>query len=256
MTKIVLCTGGFDPLHSGHISYFEAAKRLGDHLVVGVNSDSWLARKRGKGFMPFSERAAIVSALRCVDRVISFDDSDDSACDAILKIRQARPDAEILFANGGDRARHNTPEMEISDPHLQFVFGIGGSDKRNSSSWILDSWEGIRTKRNWGWYRVLANNPASGYKVKELVIEPGQSLSFQRHQHRSEHWYTLSGSCTLKTLYLGRTQHHSLEPLSQGFVIERGVWHQATNTSDLPCRVLEVQYGEQCVEEDIERWKD
>ena len=81
--KIVIVTGGFDPLHSGHIAYFQAAKALGHRLVVGLNSDDWLVRKKGRPFMPMTERRAIMENLAMVDRVIEFDDLDDSARDAI-----------------------------------------------------------------------------------------------------------------------------------------------------------------------------
>ena len=256
MKKIVLCTGGFDPLHSGHIAYFEAAKKLGDCLIVGINSDSWLTRKKGRPFMPAAERAAIVAALAVVDKVIEFDDHDNSACDAILKVRHLYPNDTIIFANGGDRGSNNTPEMQLAfaDDDLKFEFGVGGDDKKNSSSWILEEWKSPRTVRNWGWYRVLDDK--TGYKVKELVIEPGKSLSDQRHSYRSEHWYVLSGNCVLKTEYANYKQQISLNELTSGFNIGKGVWHQAINNSDVPCHVLEVQYGEKCIEEDIERRED
>lgn len=255
MKKIVLCTGGYDPIHSGHIAYFEAAKKLGDCLVVGVNSDSWLTRKKGRPFMPFAERVAVVSALQAVDLVVEFNDSDNTACDAILQVRQMYPDAQIVFANGGDRGSDNTPEMQLAfaDDNLKFAFAVGGEDKKNSSSWILEEWKNPRTTRNWGWYRVLDDKPQAGYKVKELVIAPGQSLSDQRHQYRSEHWYVLGGSCNIKTEYNNYKQEVLLNSLSSGFVIGQGVWHQAINNTDSPCYILEVQYGEKCVEEDIER---
>ena len=83
--NVVLVTGGFDPLHSGHIEYFKAAKKLRQmNLIVGVNSDEWLTRKKGRPFMPFEERIAIIKELTCVDKVIGFDDSDDTACHAIF----------------------------------------------------------------------------------------------------------------------------------------------------------------------------
>ena len=83
MKNIVLITGGFDPIHSGHIAYLQAAKKLGDILVVGVNSDAWLTRKKSRAFMPLRERAAILRAVTGVDFVIDFDDSDNSARQAI-----------------------------------------------------------------------------------------------------------------------------------------------------------------------------
>ena len=71
--KVVLVTGGFDPIHSGHIAYFESARELGDCLVVGLNSDDWLTRKKGRYFMPATERSEIIQALKPVDHVILFD---------------------------------------------------------------------------------------------------------------------------------------------------------------------------------------
>jgi cytidyltransferase-like protein len=139
--KIVLITGGFDPIHSGHVAYIKAAKRLGDILVVGVNSDAWLIRKKGKAFLPFDERATIVDAMSCVDYVIDFDDTDGSAKDAIIRTRRHFPQAQIIFANGGDRTKTNIPEMDVEDKDIVFVFGVGGEDKKNSSSWILKKWE-------------------------------------------------------------------------------------------------------------------
>jgi cytidyltransferase-like protein len=139
--KVVLITGGFDPIHSGHISYFQAAKELGNILCVGVNSDDWLIRKKGKAFLPFSERSIIVNSIKGVDSVIEFDDADGSAKDAIRKVRTHFPDADIIFANGGDRTAKNIPEMDIIDDKLTFVFGVGGEDKKNSSSWILNNWK-------------------------------------------------------------------------------------------------------------------
>lgn len=138
---IVIASGGFDPIHSGHIQYLNEAKKLGDWLVVATNSDEWLTRKKGKPFLNWVERATILSNLKAVDFVLEFDDSDNSAKDAILHIRQKNPLAKIIFANGGDRTKENIPEMDILDDNLEFVFGVGGENKQNSSSWILKSWD-------------------------------------------------------------------------------------------------------------------
>ena len=129
--KIILVTGGFDPLHSGHIAYFNAASTLGDKLVVGLNSDDWLSRKKGQQFMPFDERATIVKSLSVVDEVISFDDADDTACGAIFKVLSTHgSDATVVFANGGDRQRGNIRNGTNDFKNVEFVFGIGGKDKR------------------------------------------------------------------------------------------------------------------------------
>ena len=178
--KYVLVTGGFDPIHSGHLEYFKEAKKLGDVLVVGLNSDEWLTRKKGRPFMPFKERLAIINALEIVDDIISFDDSDDTAGGAIFKLMCTTANrAEIIFANGGDRKQGAVPEEKIYHDKAKFVYGVGGDYKKNSSSWILEEWKNPKTIRNWGWYRVLDDK--INYKVKELVITPGASLSDQKH---------------------------------------------------------------------------
>jgi len=256
MSKVVLVTGGFDPLHSGHIAYFKAARELGEHLVVGVNSDEWLTRKKGRPFMPFSERTEIIKELACVDEVIGFNDSDDTALNAIGQVLQTKGSSwSIVFANGGDRTNKTTPEYATFGEHqdVEFAWKVGGSNKANSSSWILDEWKTQKTERDWGYWRVLDDNPAQGYKVKELVIYPGKSLSDQKHFKRSEHWYVLHGKINLTTERNGIKNKKTISALTQGYIIGQEVWHLASNPYNTPAHVLEVQYGEACVEEDIER---
>ena len=250
--KVVLVTGGFDPLHSGHISYFKEAKKLGDKLVVGLNSDEWLTRKKGKPFMPIKERVEIIRNLKMVDDVLTWEDNDDSASGAIFKLMATSGyNCDIVFANGGDRTQNNIPEMKLWSDKVEFVFGVGGSHKQNSSSWILEEYKHPKTKRNWGWYRVLDDKP--GYKVKELVISPKSKLSMQRHFKRSEHWYVLKGSCDVLTDGHAGLQTVTLNACKQGYDIGKEVWHQGINNHDDPCHILEVQYGEECIEDDIER---
>jgi len=251
--QIVLVTGGFDPLHSGHLEYFKAAKALGDYLVVGVNSDSWLARKKGRHFMPFTERTKLIESLSIVDQVIDFDDSDNTAVGAIRKVLDFwKTDDKIIFANGGDRTKHNIPEMMIGDPRLTFEFGVGGDNKMNSSSWILDEWKTQKTERDWGYWRVLDHKPEKGYKVKELVIYPGKSLSDQRHFKRREDWTILEGIVKMDTEWERRSDSVHLQPGSMTYKIGKEVWHKASNPGTENAHVLEIQWGE-CYEEDIER---
>ena len=140
MNTVTIVTGGFDPLHSGHIAYFKAAKELGNPLCVGVNSDEWLTRKKGKPFMTIDERMSIIKELKCVDLAIEFRDDDNSACDAIKMALEIYD--KVLFCNGGDRGSVNTPEYNEyrNDNRVEFKFGVGGTDKKNSSSWILKKW--------------------------------------------------------------------------------------------------------------------
>ena len=138
--KVSLVTGGFDPIHSGHIAYFERAKDLSDYLVVGLNTNEWLTRKKGQYFLPWIERAEIIRHLDMVDAVVSWDDVDDSACGAIAKCLEISE--KVIFCNGGDRIKTNTPEIKGygDDPRVEFKFAIGGDDKMNSSSWILNDY--------------------------------------------------------------------------------------------------------------------
>ena len=136
--KLSLVTGGFDPIHSGHISYFTRAKDFSDYLVVGINTEEWLTKKKGQYFQSWVERAEIIRHLRMVDAVITVPDDDQgSACGAIAKCLEIAD--TVVFCNGGDRGKTNTPEVDKygEDPRVQFQFGIGGNDKKNSSSWIL-----------------------------------------------------------------------------------------------------------------------
>ena len=250
--KIVLVTGGFDPLHSGHIAYFEAARILGDMLIVGINSDEWLTRKKGQPFMDVYERCRIIESLRVVDKVICYPDADGSSKNAITGVRAMYSDATIIFANGGDRTKENIPEMDLVDDNLEFVFGVGGEDKKNSSSWILQEWKAPKTERPWGYYRVLHEVP--GMKVKELTVNPGQTLSMQRHKLRSEYWIVSEGEALVnRTMSSG----YVLPPVHlkkhDEYDVYSNDWHQLSNPFTQPVKVVEIQYGQQCIEEDIER---
>jgi cytidyltransferase-like protein len=250
--KIVIVTGGFDPCHSGHIAYFKAARELGHKLIVGVNSDDWLVRKKGRPFMPWSERATIVASMQYVDRVINFDDTDGTAIDAIRKAKEIFPNHEILFANGGDRTKDNIPEMVFDD--VEFVFGVGGENKANSSSWILEEWKKPKTDRAWGYYRVL-HEVGSHVKLKELTVLPGQRLSMQRHAKRAEFWFVAEGEATVYTVDPYSTDYDLLASPSrhQHTWIQLGEWHQLCNHTDQLLKLIEIQYGEDCVEDDIQR---
>jgi len=248
---VVVVTGGFDPLHSGHISYLNAARKLGDILVVGVNSDSWLERKKGRAFMSFEERSYIVESLGCVTEVLNFNDQDGSAIDCIEKVKYRYSSDTVIFANGGDRTPKNIPEMVVSG--VEFKFGVGGYNKANSSSNLLDEWKAPKTKRVWGYYRTL-HESGTQIKVKELVVDPGRTLSMQRHEFRSELWFVDSGVATVITkgsewggIPVQTVRKH------QEIKVPVGSWHQLCNKEQTPLKIIEIQYGTNCTEDDIER---
>ena len=248
--KIVVVSGGFDPLHSGHISYFKSARKLGDKLVVAVNSDDWLTRKKGRPFMSFHERCNIIQELGCVDQVIGFNDEDDTASNAIFQMLSTKRRSDtVIFANGGDRTSDNIPEMIYDE--VQFEFGVGGEDKKNSSSWILKEWSQPTTQRAWGSYTVLHNGP--GWAVKELAFGTETPLSDQRHFIRSEHWHVVEGDIRMDLEFDNGDKSSILYTSGQSIDIPVHTWHKATNVGTTTAKVIEVWMGDELSEDDIER---
>ena len=251
MNSAVLVTGGFDPLHKGHIEYFMEAKKLGDKLIVGLNSDHWLTRKKGKPFMDLENRAMVIQSLNMVDEVIIFNDEDNTSCHAIHQALQFYD--EVIFANGGDRLISNIPEYEkySNDERVKFVCNVGG-DKTESSSWLLDKWKSPKTLRKWGYYKDLYLG--KGFKVKELVIKPFSCLSMQRHEYRSELWNLVSGSAEI---HMGLGEEKMIYELNNNasVLIEKGEWHMGCNMTDKPAHIVEIWRGntDKLSEKDIER---
>lgn len=249
--KIIVVSGGFDPIHSGHIEYMKSASNLGDMLLVALNSDEWLKNKKEEFFMPFDERKSIIENLSFVDDVIDFEDDDLGSCvNALEKIKKKYPKDEIVFCNGGDRRKENIPEMNIQG--IEFEFGIGGENKKNSSSWILKKWKYPGENRVWGDFYNLFNDDV--VKVKELIVKPKKGLSFQKHYFRSEIWFVSKGKCLVNYSENDPENTEEINLEKDSFLhINKGAWHQIINPFEEPCHIIEIQYGEKTIEEDIER---
>ena len=250
--KLIVVSGGFDPIHSGHISYFKSARSYGDKLIVALNSDAWLEKKKGKFFMPFDERKVICESINFVDEVVGFkDDSSGSCINALEEIKKSYPDDDIFFANGGDRDKKNIPEMTVSG--ISFLFGVGGDEKKNSSSWILNKWQYYFEERQWGSFFNLFET--RNIKVKELIVNPGKSMSFQRHFKRNEIWLVSEGSCIVS--YSNNSDNKNIKELQLNkfdhYLVPIGHWHQIINRSNSNTHIIEIQYGKDCIESDIER---
>jgi cytidyltransferase-like protein len=248
---ISVASGGFDPIHSGHIQYLKDSKSLANYLIVALNSDSWLQEKKGKHFMPFYERKIILESLKYVDEVISFDDDEIGSCiNALESIKKNNHNKNIVFCNGGDRNENNIPEEEVKN--IEFAFNVGGSKKQNSSSFILKEFQYDYEKRVWGKFYNLFRD--KNIKVKELIISPGKGISYQRHFYRNELWFVSKGQCLIR--------HSKVDPNSfkeiklkreETFFVKKLEWHQIINPHAKPCHIIEIQYGESTKEQDIER---
>ena len=140
--NVIILSGGFDPVHKGHIRMFREAANLGANVIVGLNSDEWLTRKKGKPFMEFEERKEIIEGFKYVNKVISFNDNDDTACNAIERVvAMYSSDYTFYFANGGDRTDSNVPEIPIcKELGVSMLWGVGGG-KIQSSSDLTKNWE-------------------------------------------------------------------------------------------------------------------
>lgn len=141
MSTYYIVSGGFDPIHEGHIEMIKESAMISDGVIVLVNSDEWLCRKKGKNFYNIKTRITIMKSLKGVIDVLEFDDTDNSASDGIIKVRKKYPSDNLVFANGGDRGKDNIPEIPTCKEHrVDLAFSVGGDYKMNSSSWILKKW--------------------------------------------------------------------------------------------------------------------
>ncbi len=217
MEKRIALSGGFDPVHPGHIAMIEEAQKYGEvHLIV--NSDAWLVRKKGFFFQPWHDRKKVLEAY--TPHIHEVDDSDGTVCEALARIK---PD---FFGNGGDRVKTNTPELTLCEElGIEPVFELGGG--KYSSSSAINGKQRVETR--WGRYDVILDMP--NLKVKMLHIDAGKSLSLQRHSERSEFFFMPNGEVRVNL---------------------PGVWHTLTAPPDEPLSLLEVQVG-QIHEHDIER---
>ncbi len=215
--KTIVISGGFDPIHPGHIAMIEDAAKYGEVHII-LNSNDWLVRKKGFYYQSWEARKKILEVY--TPHIHKVDDSDGTVCEAL---RCIKPD---YFGNGGDRRKENTPELDVCEElGIEPVFEIGGG--KYSSSSAINGKDRVETR--WGWYDVVLDMPK--LKVKMLHIEPGKKLSLQRHEKRSEFFFMPNGEILMNL---------------------PGVWHAPKAPENEALDILEVQIGES-EEEDIER---
>lgn len=249
--RVVAVSGGFDPLHIGHVRMFEEARKLGDKLAVIINNDNWLRMKKGFTFMPQRERAEIIRSLPFVDKVVFTDhkkgDTDKSVCRTLARVR---PD---IFANGGDRVSKNVPEVALcKELGIKMIFNVGAGGKVQSSSWMINNSRRPASKAVRPWGEYYGWDEGDGWNLKTIYIKPNKRLSLQYHHHREEWWLLVEGDATATV----REGNDVLTiPLRKGEVFRVGKKQIHRLASKKGGVVVEVAYGA-FDEEDIVRLED
>lgn len=247
-----LLSGGFDPVHIGHLAMIKEAKNIADEVIILLNSDDWLKRKKGKPFMVESQRALILEEFESVSKVIlQTNDDDDSSNNAIIDFHKINPKKNICYCNGGDRSQENKiRESKVcKELGIDLKFGIGGIHKLESSSNLIKSHLADIEIRPWGNFHIIARG--KGYQIKEINIIPGKKQSLQRHKNRSEYWQIISGK---GMVYLEDSKCKLEE--NENIFIPKGDLHRLENIGDQLLTLVEIQIGNEISEDDIERIED
>ena len=243
-TECVVVSGGFDPIHVGHLRMFTEASELAPRLIVIINSDNFLIEKKGYVFMPIAERIEIIEGFAVVNKVVESIDEDLTVCETLEWL--AREENIKIFANGGDRnSKDAISEAEVCEQNnIRLEFNIGGGKIQSSSSLVSNE-----VIKPWGSYKTFEKD--KGFLVKRITIAPGESLSLQSHKHRSEHWLLAAGVATVECDgekgYLNQFESIS---------IPQGAKHRLSNEGKEFLQVVEVQFGEILSEADITRYED
>ncbi len=249
--KWVAVSGGFDPIHIGHVRLFEAARKLGDNLVVILNNDNWLRSKKGFAFMPEKERKELIEALPFVDKVVITEHTKGDVDRSVVRtLTRLRPH---VFANGGDRFAKNIPEVAVCKKlGIQMRFNIGRGGKVQSSSWMINASRKPASKSVRPWGEYYGWDSGRGWNLKTIYIKPNKRVSLQYHHHREEWWLLVSGDAY--AVLHDKTGEHTI-PLRRGEVLrvmKRQVHRLGSKRGGT---IVEVAYGD-FDENDIVRLHD
>ena len=246
-----LVSGGFDPVHVGHLRMFHDAAKLSDKVILLLNNDEWLIKKKGKPFMNENQRKEILDEFKSITEVIIQTSSEKSSSFAIEEFVKNNPDKSICYCNGGDRSNiENIREATICKKlRVNLEFGVGGEEKVESSSQLTKNYLGNVEKKPWGNYHFIAKN--NGYQIKEIKVTQGSKLSLQKHKSRSEFWQIVKGDSKIT---IERQEYYLKE--KEHIYIPKDTVHRIENIGKEELIFIEIQLGEILKEEDIIRLED
>lgn len=246
---VVAVSGGFDPVHFGHIRLMREARKLGTELVVILNNDNWLKAKKGFVFMGQKERKEILEALDCVDRVeVTRHKPHDTDRSVVKDLARIRPD---IFANGGDRKTlADIPEVAACRKYgIEMIFGVGRGGKVQSSSWLTGKIanQGTTDVRPWGYMQTHKAEPH--FWTKTITVAPNRRLSLQLHNHRSETWVCVEGEVVAE---VGKNK----KVMKPGMTVTFPPKTKHRLSSIKGGTIVEVAFGTRVAEDDIVRLAD
>ena len=251
----VIVSGGFDPIHIGHLNLINEASKLGKVIVI-VNSDEFLLKKKGFYLIPSNERVEIIRNLKNVASVFLSIDKDASVSESIKTLAADKSFNIKFFANGGDRKNDSDiPEKKICEENdIKLIFDVGGDKTQSSSSLFKEAIDIFNfyknyTKKPWGSYLNLLKG--SNFLVKKILVDVNEEISYQSHKYRDEHWILVDGS--LEVINANSTR--ILKSNDYDF-IKRGAKHKIKNIGSSTAVMIEIQFGDKIDENDINRYDD
>ena len=253
----IVISGGFDPIHSGHLNLISDASKITNVIAI-VNNNNFLLKKKGFIFLDEKERLQILSAIVGINQVFLSIDDDHTVNKSIQFLVDSGKKIKF-FGNGGDRKSiEDIPEGEVcQNNNIEMIFNLGGEKSQSSSALAVSLYDQIQKKdkksnvvdKPWGYYKTFITE--GEYLLKKIFINPGEELSEQSHKYRDEHWIVVSGKIDILL-----NNKITKKEINEHIFIRKNSVHKIINHYDEPAIIIEVQTGVILSENDIIRYND